>query len=91
MTRCRVSEEDARDSHFDGLTDAEERELALQAHVDRRETLKECIAAAQEKVDRLLKYAEWRPDVDDIESSEELNLGLDWHWNQMKNREDTKK
>jgi hypothetical protein len=42
-------------------------------------------------VDRLLKYAEWRPDVDDIESSEELNLGLDWHWNQMKNREDTKK
>ena len=38
--RCRVSEEDARDSHFDGLTDAAERELALQAHIDRRETLK---------------------------------------------------
>ena len=31
MTRCRVSEEDARDAHFDGLTDAEERELALQS------------------------------------------------------------
>jgi len=72
------------------ITDTEEGK-ALQAHIDRRETLKACIAAAQEKVDRLLKYAEWRPDVDDIVWTEELNLGLDWHWNQMKNREDTKK
>ena len=38
--RCRVSEEDARDSHFDGLTDAEERELTLQAHVDRERDFK---------------------------------------------------
>tara|TARA_R110001632_G_scaffold64293_1_gene152846 strand:- start:19 stop:240 length:222 start_codon:yes stop_codon:yes gene_type:complete len=72
------------------ITDTEEGK-ALQAHIDRRETLKACIAAAQEKVDRLLKYADWRPDVDDIESSAGLNLGLDWHWNQVKNREDTKK
>ena len=71
------------------ITDTEEGK-ALQAHIDRRETLKACIAAAQEKVDRLLKYAEWRPDVDDIESSADLNLGLDWHWHQMKNREDIK-
>ena len=33
MTGCRISEEDARDPHFDGLTDAEERALALQAHI----------------------------------------------------------
>jgi len=77
--RCRVSEEDARDSHFDGLSDAEERELALQAHIDRRETLKAYIASAQEKIDRLLNYAEWSPDPDDIEAAEELNLGLDFH------------
>lgn len=91
MTRCRVSEEDRGDPHFDGLTDAEERELALQAHIDRRETLKAYVAASQEKIDRLLKFANWRPDPDDIESAEELNLGLDWHLRQMKNREDIKK
>ena len=33
MTGCRISEEDARDSHFDGLTDAEERALALLGHI----------------------------------------------------------
>ena len=59
------------------ITDTEE-EKALQVHIDRRETLKSCIAAAQEKVDRLLKYADWRPSADDIESSEELDLGLEW-------------
>ena len=72
------------------ITDTEEGK-ALQAHIDRRETFKASIAAAQEKADRLLKYAKWQPDADDIESSLELNLGLDWHWNQMKKREDTKK
>jgi len=76
--RCRVSEEDARDSHFDGLTDAEEGR-AIQTHIDRRETLRASIASAQEKLDKLLNYAEWHPDPDDIESAEELNLGLDWH------------
>ena len=37
MTRCRVSEEDARDSQFDGLTDAEERAIATKEHMERRE------------------------------------------------------
>ena len=60
------------------ITDTEEGR-ALQAHIDRRETLRAYIAAAQEKLDRLLNYAEWRPDPDDIEAAEELNLGLDFH------------
>ena len=47
--RCGVSEEDARDPHFDGLSDAEERELALQAHIDRRETLKAIVQAQKLK------------------------------------------
>jgi hypothetical protein len=72
------------------ITDTEEGR-ALQAHIDRRETLKAYMAAAQEKTERLLKYAKWRPDPDDIESAEELNLGLDWHLRQMKSREDIKK
>ena len=76
---CRVSEEDARDSHFDGLTDAEERELALQAHIDRRETLKAMVAASQEKLDRLLKFANFSPDAEDIEAAETLDNFLDFY------------
>ncbi len=60
------------------ITDTEEGR-AIQAHIDRRETLRAYIASAQEKLDRLLNYAEWRPDPDDIEAAEELNLGLDFH------------
>ena len=77
--RCRVSEEDARDSHFDGLTDAEERELALQAHIDRRETLKAIVAASQEKIDRLLKFANFSPDAEDIEAAETLDECMDFY------------
>ena len=79
MTRCRVSEEDARDPHFDGLSDAEERELALQAHIDRRETLKAIVAASQEKIDRLLKYANFSPDAEDIEAAEVLDGCMDFY------------
>ena len=77
--RCRVSEEDARDSHFDGLTDAEERELALQAHIDRRETLKAIVAASQEKIDRLLKFANFSPDAEDIEAAYALDECMDFY------------
>jgi len=76
---CRVSEEDTRDSHFDGLTDAEERELALQAHIDRRETLKAMVAASQEKLDRLLKFANFSPDAEDIKAAETLDNFLDFY------------
>ena len=76
---CRVSGEDRGDSHFDGLTDAEERELALQAHIDRRETLKAIVAASQEKIDRLLKFANFSPDAEDIEAAEVLDGCMDFY------------
>ena len=76
--RCRVSEEDARDSHFDGLTDAEERELALQAHIDRRETLKAIVAASQEKIDRLLTFASGRRMLKILRHAETLDECMDF-------------
>lgn len=77
MTGCRISEEDARDPYFDGVTEEDERELALQAHIDRRETLKAIAAASQEKIDRLLKFANFSPDAEDIEAAELLDSFLD--------------
>ena len=55
MTGCRISEEDARDSHFDGLTDAEERAIATREHMERRDTLKGVGTRAKEKVDKMLE------------------------------------
>ena len=77
--RCRVSGEDARDSHFDGLTDAEERESALHPHTARRETLKAIVAASQEKIDRLLKFSNFSPDAEDIEAAETLDDCMDFY------------
>ena len=73
MTGCRISEEDARDSHFDGLSDAEERAIATREHMERRDTLKEWVHAAKEKVDKMLEYGEFAPDADDILQAEQLN------------------
>ena len=79
MTGCRISEEDARDPYFDEGTAEDERERALQAHIDRRETLKAIVAASQEKIDRLLKFANFSPDAEDIEAAETLDSFLDFY------------
>jgi len=84
MTGCRISEEDARDSHFDGLTDAEERAIATREHMERRDTLKEWVHGAKEKVDKMLEYGEFAPDADDILQAEQLNSFLDWHMQHIK-------
>jgi len=79
MTGCRISIEDRNDPYFDGVTEEDERELALQAHIDRRETLKAIVAASQEKIDRLLKFANFSPDAEDIEAAETLDSFLDFY------------
>ena len=58
------------------ITDTEEGR-AIQAHIDRRETLKAIVAASQEKIDRLLKFANFSPDAEDIEAAETLDDFMD--------------
>ena len=72
MTRCRISEEDARDPYFDGVTAEDEREAA-------REDIELLAADIQEAVWLLLKDKNWEPDSDDIESAEALYRCLTWY------------
>ena len=72
MTRCRISEEDARDPYFDGVTGEDEREAA-------REDIEILAADIQEAIWLLLKDKNWEPDSDDIESAETLYNCLRWH------------
>ena len=60
------------------ITDTEEGR-AIQAHIDRRETLKATVAASQEKIDRLLKFANFSPDAEDIEAAETLDDCMDFY------------
>lgn len=72
MTGCRISEEDARDPYFDGVTEEDEREAA-------REDIEILAADIQEAIWLLLKDENWEPDSDDIESAEALYKCLRWH------------
>ena len=70
--RCRVSEEDARDPYFDGVTVEDEREAA-------REDIETLALDINEAIFQLLRNKDWQPDSDDIESAETLYNCLRWH------------
>lgn len=70
--RCRVSEEDARDPYFDGVTVEDEREAA-------REDIETLALDINEAIFQLLRNKDWQPDGDDIESAEALYRCLTWH------------
>ena len=91
MSRCRISEEDAGDAHFDMMTEEQERQLEIEQLIDRRETIKEWVHGAKEKIDRLLSSCYFNPDSDDIECAETLNDYLDWHIFKIKDIEEKKK
>ena len=72
MTGCRISEEDARDPYFDGVTEEDEREAA-------REDIELLALDINEAIFQLLRNKDWQPDSDDIESAETLYNCLKWH------------
>ncbi len=72
MTGCRISEEDARDPYFDGVTAEDEREAA-------REDIELLALDINEAIFQLLRNKDWQPDSDDIESAETLYNCLKWH------------
>lgn len=78
MTRCRISEEDARDSHFDGeeLNAAEKLEAM-------REDLEASAEYIHELAQGLLQDSSWSPDSDDIEAAYHLIQHLrSWYYSQ---------
>ena len=70
---CRVSEEDARDSHFDGT------EPDIDAGEAAREDIELLALDINEAIFQLLRNKDWQPDTDDIESAEILYDCLRWH------------
>lgn len=75
MTRCRISEEDAKDPYFDGeeLNAAEQMEAM-------REDLEASAEDIQELVEGLLQDSSWSPDSDDIAAAHHLIQHLRYYY-----------
>jgi hypothetical protein len=65
MTRCRVSEEDARDSHLDGVED-ETLDAKWEAN-KRRDVFRELLEDLNTAAAKLYRKRTWSPDDDDID------------------------
>lgn len=79
MDRCRVSEEDARDSYFDGeeLTVEELEELRVkELKESMREDFEVYALDIQELTEGLLGDSSWVPDEDDLASANQLLQNL---------------
>jgi len=79
MDRCRVSEEDARDSYFDGeeLTVEELEELRVkELKESMREDFEVYVLDIQELAEGLLGDSSWVPDEDDLASANQLLQNL---------------
>ena len=71
MTGCRISEEDARDSYFDG------EELRVEElEKSRREDFEGFAEDIQELTEGLLGDSSWVPDEDDLASANQLLQNL---------------
>lgn len=68
MNRCRVSEEDARDSHFDG------------EELDPRVEFETCVEDIHELAQGLLQDSSWSPDSDDIAAAHHLIQHLRYYY-----------
>jgi hypothetical protein len=91
--RCRVSEEDRGDSHFDydlraqvEITPEMEREDAQGRRAQFKELLEELIKDA----DFMLNRPKWSPDEDDIEMLLTIQEELYWYASVTKNKEKAK-
>jgi len=67
MNRCRVSEEDARDPHFDMMSCEEQAEIEAEEAQSRRDEFKELLGGLINNTSKMLTRPNWSPDKDDIE------------------------
>ncbi len=68
--RCRVSEENARDPYFDGMTETEEAieaEMEAEDAQSRRDEFKDLLSGLVVNTSKMLTRPHWSPDEDDIE------------------------
>ena len=77
MSRCRISEEDAADPHFDGF-DAED-DSAINRTEAARESFEDIMASIDLLVFRLYSDEHFKPDADDFDAAWRLYDELKQH------------
>ncbi len=85
--RCRVSEEDARDPHFDMMSCEEQAEIEAEEAESRREQFKELLGELVRDTSAMLTRPDWSPDEDDIDMLLTIQEELYWYVTVAKNKE----
>lgn len=90
--RCRVSEEDKGDKHFDydlrlDVTEDERREMEEEDAQGRRAEFKELLEQLIKDADFMLNRLEWSPDEDDIQMLSTIQEELYWYASVTKKKE----